>query len=387
MINATKRKGTAAPALDAPDGARRTGGVVLECAGVSKSFGSVRAVAGLNLAVKSGRILALLGPSGCGKTTTLRLIAGFEQPDAGEILVGGRVVSSAAGLLPPEKRRIGMVFQEGALFPHLTVEQNVGYGLSKDADRSVRISEALELAGLSGMRRRMPHELSGGQQQRVALARALAPRPEILLLDEPFSNLDAKLREQLRHDVVAILRASGVTAVFVTHDQEAAMCIGDEVALMNEGRLEQTGSPASVFHSPATRYAAQFLGTVDFLPVRFEDGQMTSELGPLSWNGTQLIDGLTPGNSGSMRLEMMVRPDCIECYPDDDGKSVIVDREFRGAFYLYSVRLPSGLEVRCLLSHIAEFPIGAAVSVRMREGHEARLFVNDRLADLPARCH
>ena len=361
------------------------GDLALRCSGVTKNFGAVQAVAGLHLAVRSGHILALLGPSGCGKTTTLRLIAGFEHPDEGEICIGGRVVSTASGSLPPEKRRIGMVFQEGALFPHLTVEQNVGYGLKKNADRETRIEEALKLVELSGMRQRMPHELSGGQQQRVALGRALAPRPDILLLDEPFSNLDAKLSEQLRRDVADILRASGVTAVFVTHDQESALLVGDDVALMKDGKLEQTGKPASIYHSPATKYAAEFMGAVDFLPVSIQDGRFISELGETH------LPADAVGAPELSDVELMVRPDCLQCDPESDPNGdacgMIVGREFRGAFYLYRVRLPSGTEVGSLMSHITDFPLGTRVSVRLREGHRARLFVNGQLADLGSHCH
>ena len=340
-------------------------------------------MAGLDLTIPKGQVLALLGPSGCGKTTALRLIAGFEEPDQGVIAIGGRTVSGPGENTPPERRRVGMVFQEGALFPHLSVEQNIAYGLPKGQGRDERVGEVLELIGLSALRDRMPHELSGGQQQRVALGRALAPQPEVLLLDEPFSNLDPKLREQVRRDVLGILKASHATAIFVTHDQEEALFVGDVVAVMNEGRVEQIGSPEAIFHHPVTKFVAQFIGMVDFLPARHEDGRLHTEVGSIDWPELQLedLDG-TNGNSNS-QLEVMVRPDCLDCLPAEDGRGVVVEREFRGAFYLYRVRLPSGATVRCLLSHTTEYPLGASVTVSLRDGHHLRPFVGDRLVAVP----
>ena len=344
-------------------------GMALECRGLSKKFGGIQAVLNVDLTAPRGGIVALLGPSGCGKTTALRLIAGFEVPDSGRVAIGGQEVCGAGRFVPPEKRRVGMVFQEGALFPHLTVEQNVAYGLGKGVTKQARVKQALGLVGLAEHRSRMPHQLSGGQQQRVALARALAPQPDILLLDEPFSNLDPSLREQVRADTLEIIRASQVTAVFVTHDQDEALLIGDTVAVMREGSVEQAASPEVIFHQPTSAFVARFIGTADFLPARIEEKNLTTEIGAMDWEGAPPLDA---------ELTVMVRPDCLECRPNEDGPGVIEAREFRGGFNLYRVSLPSGAQVRCLLPHTTEYDVGSRVEVGLRSGHSMRPFVDGR---------
>ena len=387
------------------DGLRYLGDAVstptLVCDALSKQFGKVLAVEGMNLSVAQGEILALVGPSGCGKTTALRLIAGFDQPDAGTVTLHGTVVGRPRSGLPPEKRRVGMVFQEGALFPHLTVEQNIAYGLPRSGERKQKVDQVLDLVGLTGLGHRMPHELSGGQQQRVALARALAPNPDILLLDEPFSNLDPKLREQVRRDVLEILKNSQITTVFVTHDQEEALFVGDTIAVMNNGRVEQSGPPEEIFHHPVTRFVAQFIGMVDFLPAWYEHGQLMTEVGSVKRSTETLAHIASPAFSSSndtghfaeqgsiaRAIEVMVRPDCLDCYPlaqvpavngqTRKPQGVIVDREFRGSFYLYTVALVSGNTVRCSLPHTADYPIGEEVEVALRQGHNLRPFKDQR---------
>lgn len=237
-----------------------------EVRGLTKRFGEVTAVADFSLAVADGETVALLGPSGCGKTTVLRIIAGLEQPDAGQVLLAGR---DATGW-PPERRGVGLVFQSYALFPHLSVGANVAYGLRfrRGVDRVARVEELLSLVGLSGYERRKPHQLSAGQQQRVALARALAPEPGILLLDEPLSALDAALRKELRGELRALLGKLGMTALYVTHDQEEALALADRVAVMREGRLEQVAPPAELYARPRTPFVAAFLGRANLWPGR-----------------------------------------------------------------------------------------------------------------------
>ena len=331
----------------------------LECIGLAKGFGQTPVLNGLNLSLQQGQVLSLLGPSGCGKTTTLRVIAGFEQPDRGTVKVNGQIVGGAGRHVPPENRKVGIVLQEGALFPHMSVEQNIAFGLSKDPQMEERIREVLDLGGIENLRRRMPHELSGGQHQRVALARALAPRPKVLLLDEPFSNLDPRLREQVRKDVLRMLKESQVSTVFVTHDQEEALLLGDEISVMNHGQIEQSDRPEMIFHRPATRFVAEFMGIADFLPAWRNGDTVMTDVGPIDW----------PQPNPEGELEVMVRPDCLVCRPSDEGQGIITDREFRGPFYLYQVSLPSGSSVRCLLTHTRAYPVGTPVEIALRDGH------------------
>ncbi len=311
--------------------------VGLRLRGLEKSFGSVCAVDGADLDLQTGGTCALLGPSGCGKTTTLRMIAGLERPDAGEIYVGGRMLSGHGMFVPAEERRIGMVFQDYALFPHMDVAANVGYGLGRKPDPG-RVHEALELVGLADAGKRPVHELSGGQQQRVALARALAPTPDLVLLDEPFSNLDAGLRDRLRQEVSQILREAGVTALFVTHDQEEALSIAENVAVMHEGKVEQVGTPEEVYLRPRTRWMARFLGEIHVLPGSAAGGRATCELGSLP-NDAQL-EG---------EIDVLVRPESLAIGlsgPASAPTAEVVSRRFFGHDQLVGLKLPSGRLVR-----------------------------------------
>jgi len=283
--------------------------VELNVVGVTKRFGATVALDAVDLTVRRGSVVALLGPSGCGKTTLLRTIAGLEAPDAGVIDVAGTVLSDGPSVVPPEKRRIGMVFQDWALFPHLSVAANVGYGLPKAERRGPRVDEALALVGLVGFGDRVPGTLSGGQQQRVALARALAPRPSLLLLDEPFSNLDASLRVSVRSEIHALLLDLGITCVFVTHDQDEAFVVGDEVAVMRAGRVVQHGQPQAVYDEPVDEWVATFVGDANLVPGMAADSLVTTAFGSVRPRGTTVVDG---------PCTVVVRPEHLRLVPTHD---------------------------------------------------------------------
>lgn len=326
------------------------------------------AVDQVSLTLARGEIGVLVGPSGCGKSSLLRAVAGLEAVSAGRILIEGQVVSETGHMVAPEARRVGMVFQDFALFPHMTVERNVAYGLHRlpRLDRERRVNEVLDLVGLSELAQRHPHQLSGGQQQRVALARALAPKPELLLLDEPFSSLDVELRQRLAHDLRTILKAAGATVLMVTHDQMEAFAMGDQVGVMRDGELLQWSKPYDLYHTPATRFVADFIGHSVLLPASWRPlASMRRVMTPMGeWTIPE--DGAAPAEG---KGQVLLRADDIVHDDESSLTARIVSKQFRGAEFLYVLELGSGHQVLSLVPSHHDHQIGEAIGIRVLLEH------------------
>ena len=353
---------------------RERGATVLELDGVTRSFGPETAVDDLTLSVHEGELLTLLGPSGCGKTTTLRLLAGLDRPDQGAIRVDGELVAGPDRFVSPEARDVGLVFQSFALFPHLSVAENVAFGIDDwpAEERARRVDELLELVGLSEYREHGPDDLSGGQRQRVALARSLAPEPEVLLLDEPFSNLDVSLRKEMREEVRRIIKETGVTAVSVTHDQEEALSISDRVAVISDGRVQQVDRPEVVFEQPESRFVAEFLGQAGFVSGHLRRGAVETEIGTVD---AAVVEGLGDEYEGA-EVDVLVRPDDLEATPADrpEAHGRIVERQYTGPSFVYSVELESGAVVYCEHNHADDLDLDQDVRVDLSVDHPLAWF-------------
>ena len=333
--------------------------IVLLCDKLIKSFGETVALNQTKIELFNGEILAILGPSGCGKSTLLRAIAGFENIDSGDITINGKTVSSRDKFTPAEKRRVGMVFQDYALFPHLTVEDNVGFGTksSSKSDKASLVKQMLKLVELDGMEGRYPHELSGGQQQRVAVARTLAANPVTILLDEPFSNLDATMRTEIRNTVRQALQGRGVATIIVTHDREEAFTIADRVAVMNSGQIEQVDTPENMYRSPVSKFVASMTGTANFMPAIITSNRAVTELGKFQW--VSPTNGIVEGDE----VELLVRPDDFLVLPHPNASGTVTSREYRGDAMVLSVELGSGNTIQCRQGPYSDLPVGTSVDL------------------------
>ena len=334
---------------------------LVRCGGVSKSFGTAAAVRDASLELYDGEVLALLGRSGCGKTTLLRTIAGLERADAGTIWIRGREVAGPGVWTPPEKRGVGVVFQDFALFPHLSVEKNIGFGLSRASRRAGAVGEMLDLTGLTALAKRRPHELSGGERQRVALARALAPRPLVVLLDEPFSSLDASLRAEMRTEVRRVLHEAGASAILVTHDQEEALSMADRVAVMLAGTVAQSGTPAEMYLRPASREVASLLGDGNLLPGAVAGDCVRCELGAL-----RCAAGPEGCAAEGKSCEVFIRAEAIRlCGVDEGARGVVETTFYYGHDQAALVRMDSGLLLRVRLGRGDQAGVGQRVGLRV----------------------
>ncbi len=352
---------------------------ILQLTAITQQFSATPkpALRQINLQLQQGDLLALLGPSGCGKTTLLRLIAGFDRPQQGTIVLAGQVVAGKSTWVPPERRDVGMVFQDYALFPHLTVAKNVAFGLhhwrpQRSTDQiQQQTHQAIALVGLSGLENRYPHQLSGGQQQRVALARALASRPSLILLDEPLSNLDMQVRLKLRQEIRDILKSTQTSGVFVTHDQEEALSIADQVAVMRQGQLEQIGTPESIYQQPATRFVAEFVTQANFLPAKLNGKHWETAVGNFAAAteitdkaiGQALIPNPTTQSSRTITADLMIRPEDLILEPNEAGVVTIHDRQFLGREHRYCLLSDSGQTLYARTTAKNRLPIGLRVNL------------------------
>ncbi|MBI4219137.1 MAG: ABC transporter ATP-binding protein [Chloroflexi bacterium] len=356
----TAKQKNARTSGDLNGGAPETGQLLLKNVTCRYAGASDAALEGFSLEVAAGQFVSVLGPSGSGKTTALRVIAGFERVQSGEVFIGRQLASNSRHHVPPEQRRVGFVFQDYALFPHLTVVQNVAFGIARQPmqDRDARIGPIMEMAGLRGLESRFVHELSGGQQQRVALARSLAARPVALLLDEPFSNLDRHLRSSLRREVRDIVKAAETTAILVTHDREEAMAIADRVAVMGSGRIIQVDAPETIYAQPATPEVARMVGPADTLPGTVRGAVVETEAGRFRFRAPagRVADG--------EHVQAVLRAHELEFGPITGGPDMrVAYREFRGEFTQYGIRLPSGMVVRVRRRSLAPVEVGTRVTI------------------------
>jgi len=342
---------------------------ILNLQAISLSYGSNKVIQNIDLQIQEGEIGCLLGSSGCGKTTLLRSIAGFEKPDQGQITIRNSVVNDKTTYTPPEQRNIGMVFQDFALFPHLSVKKNIAFGLNSGKGKlnksaqNQRVTELLEMIDLADIGNKFPHQLSGGQQQRVALARALAPKPDLLLLDEPFSSLDIELREQLATQVAKIIKHEGITAILVTHDQNEAFAMADKVGLLQAGKLIQWDTPYNLYHQPNTQYAANFIGQGTMIPGLVHDSNtIISDLGT--------IHGKVPeGCKPKCAVDILVRPDDIIHDDDSLNQLEIIDKVFRGAEFLYTLKLNEQRNIFCIAPSHHDHPLHSLLGITLDMTH------------------